>query len=198
MPAETPESMMTVAKILAQQLLGLTNEQKLEELTKLKKENEPLYSLVRYQLKRIARAAKGQEIITMATEGDTPRRPYSESRYLHFDKDGKLYTLEIQGMEYNQTMATGELFFDKLLGDDVTIKKFYKVFSIRNKEHLLIVVDASGVKKVFQPPISLATINSTAKEKSGKIVLNRVLLKFAKEVVTLRLNRNDDDLETDI
>lgn len=183
--------MYLVAKNVAIEVLSLANDTRAKVLAKLKEENAPLHALVCYQLKRLRKEAKAnRETEDMAR--NVPARGLRGTKLIHFDKDGKLYTLEAYGMAYKQHMATGELTFDKLVGTKEAADNFIKVFSVANADHMVIVVSSTGEKIVFQPPIAVYSSNSSTEGKNGKILLDKVVMRFIKEVITLAL----DDKET--
>jgi hypothetical protein len=182
----SPNSMMAVAKEVASQLLGFDTDMRTTTLAKLREENAPLHALVKYQLSRLIKAASKTEKNTMAKEG--PYKGLSGTLLLHFDYADKLYSLEVRGVEYRQHMSSGDIHIGRVEGAKEAVQTFIKLFSPKNRSHILVIVSSDGKKVIFQAPIAIASINSSTDAKAGILQLNKVLLKFTKEIITLDLN----------
>lgn len=187
----TPEELLKTAKLLAQNILGLPTNQRTAELDKIKElRGGTLHALVISQIREIRASARKHPI---AKKGDNMAKDGKNTTLLHFAKDGrKMRTLQVTGMEYNQHLASGDLYFATMSGSKDVINQFMDIFKATNERVNLVIAHPSGRQTLFQAPISIATIRAHTNDTMGTTQLLEVKMRFFKEVVTLNLSDDDE------
>ena len=188
----TPEELLKAAKLLAQNILGFPTNMRTAELNKIKEQRgETLHALVISQIREIRASARKPPI---AKKGDNMAKDGNKNTtLLHFAKDGrKMRTLQVTGMEYNQHLASGELYFATMSGTKDVINQFMDIFKATNARVNLVVAHPSGRQMLFQAPICIATIRAHTNDTMGATQLLEVKMRFFKEVVTLNLSDDDE------